>query len=192
MISSTHRIFLSTGCSPNLKTWSGTKSTTYLRAFLTTQLHSCTSFLLWSYLGVVSTHSMPWLANLKSFLSWEFFSREWRARLHRAGWPPAYSQSCLLCCGSSWAASNTLECEYCSLLLCPVVKCKFIRLQGESLTRRLVQSGFLIHPGKADSLPPSWWQNLSSEKLAKYSPYSQMSLVWSPRTIFWLFNHGLM
>lgn len=129
------------------------------KGHLTSQVHSWISFLVWSYVGVASTYFMPWPANLELSVM-RNLSRERGAKLHHcAGWPPAYSHSCLLCCGPSWMASSTLVCQYFSLLLYPIVKCKFVRLQSESLTSRLVQSGFSVHTRKADSLPPLWWQH---------------------------------
>lgn len=117
LTSPTHRVFLSTGCSPSLKTWSKKKSILCSRAF-----HHLTEFLLlisglWSSLCVVSTYSMTLFGILKFGLFFFFFamrslSGEGGAKLHCAGWLPACSHSCLLCCGSSWTASSTLPCGY--------------------------------------------------------------------------------
>lgn len=117
-MSTMHREFLSTECSPSLKTWIGTKSIAYSRAFhhFPELLHLISS--PWSSLCAASTYSIAMFGILKFFFSMRSLSSEWGAKLHCAGWLPACSHSCLLCCDSSWTASSTLPRGCCSVFLC--------------------------------------------------------------------------
>lgn len=156
LTSPTHRVFLSTGCSPSLKTWSKKKAILCSRAF-----HHLTEFLLlisglWSSLCVVSTYSMTLFGILK-FGLFVFFFLPWEAFLGKE------EPSCTVL--GDFQLAVTLVSSVVVLLgqpaaLCHVgtAKCSFIRLWSESFARRLVQSGFSIHAGQADSLLQLWCQ----------------------------------
>lgn len=157
LTSPTHRAFFSTGCSLSLKTWSGTKSIVYSRAFhhLIEFLHLISS--LWNSLCVVPTHSMPLFGILKFFCHEKSF-QGMRSQVALC-WVTSSLQSLLPVL--LWLFLNSQQHFATWVLLTSslqTAKCSFIRHWSESFVRRLNQSGFSIHTGQADSLPPLWCQ----------------------------------
>lgn len=158
LMSTMHREFFSTECSPSLKTWIGTKSIVYSWAF-----HHFPEFLLlisspWSSLCAASTYSIAMFEILKFFISMRSLSREWGAKLHCAGWLPACSHSCLRCCGSSWTASSTLPRGYCSVFLCRQPSAALLDSGVSPLPEDWFSLVSSIHAGQGNTLPQLWCQ----------------------------------
>lgn len=81
LTSYTHTVFLSTECSPSLKTWSAKKSIVYWKAF-----HYLTEFLYLIFSPWSSLCCFYLFNEIVWNLKFGVFSREWGAKLHCTGW----------------------------------------------------------------------------------------------------------